>query len=147
MSVSLHSNQALQATTLIGRSVYVPSNSVEFKNNDAVNVLLSLEQDSSHVALYLENAAGDTVFCKRIGCLEAGEVTVEFNPLEEDEESFSNDSYLLRAEAEINQQLYLVDTYIKACVESVKLSENMQEPILNLKNGKTIQLSKVRIIL
>lgn len=145
MSVSLHSNQALQATTLIGRSVYVPSNSVDFKNSDTINVLLSLEQDCSNVALYLENAAGVTVFCKRIGCLEAGEVTVEFDPLEGDE--LNNDTYLLRAEAEINQQLYLVDTYIKACVESVKLSENMQEPILNLKNGKTIQLSKVRIIL
>ena len=147
MSVSLHSNQALQATTLIGRSVYVPSNSVDFKNSDTINVLLSLEQDCSSVALYLENAAGVTVFCKRIGCLEAGEVTVEFDPLEGDELNFNNDSYLLRAEVEINQQLYLVDTYIKACVESVKLSENMQEPILNLKNGKHIQLSKVRIIL
>ncbi|MEJ2180811.1 MAG: FLgD tudor-like domain-containing protein, partial [Gammaproteobacteria bacterium] len=59
----------------------------------------------------------------------------------------SNATYLLRAEAEIDNQMQLVATYVKAYVESVKLSENQQEPMLNLKNKKTIALSKVRIIL
>jgi len=120
---------------------------MEFNNSDAVNVLLSLEKDSPNVVLYLENAAGETVFRKHIGSLAAGDIAVEFDPLDGDEVNLSNGTYLLRAEAEINQQIQLLATYIKAYVESVKLSENQQEPILNLRNKKTIGLSKVRIIL
>ena len=60
MSVSLRSNQALQASTLVGRSVYVPSSYMEFTNNDVVNVLLSLDVDSPNVVLYLEDTAGET---------------------------------------------------------------------------------------
>ena len=147
MSVSLHSNRALQASTLIGRSVYVPSSYMEFTNNATVTVLLSLEQDSPNVIIILENVAGETVFCKQIGRLDAGDVAVEFDSLDGDEDYPSNATYLLRAEAEIDNQMQLVATYVKAYVESVKLSENQQEPMLNLKNKKTIALSKVRIIL
>ena len=147
MSVSLRSNQALQASTLIGRSVYVPSSFMQFANSETVDVLLTLEQDSPNVVLYLEDAAGETVFRKDIGSFAAGDIAVEFDPLDGDEVNLSNGTYLLRAEAEINQQIQLVATYVKAFVESVKLSDNQQDPILNLKNKKTIELSKVRIIL
>lgn len=147
MSVSLRSNQALQASTLIGRSVYVPSSYMEFDNNEVVSVLLSLEVDSPNVVLYLEDTSGETVFCKHIGSLATGDVEVEFDPLDGDEVNLGNGTYLLRAEAEVNHQQQLVSTYIKAFVESVKLSDNLKEPILNLKNKRTIGLSKVRIII
>ena len=147
MSVSLRSNQALQASTLIGRSVYVPSSFMQFANSETVDVLLTLEQDSPNVVLYLEDAARETVFRNDIGSFAAGDIAVEFDPLDGDEVNLSNGTYLLRAEAEINQQIQLVATYVKAFVESVKLSDNQQDPILNLKNKKTIELSKVRIIL
>lgn len=147
MSVSLRSNQALQASTLVGRSVYVPSNYMEFSNNEIVSVLLSLEIDSPHVVLFLENTSGETVLCKQFGSLASGDVEVDFDPLEGDEVNLGNGTYMLRAEAEVNHQQQMVSTYIKAFVESVTLSENQQEPILNLKNKKTIGLSKVRIII
>lgn len=147
MSVSLHSNQALQASTLIGRSVYVPSSHMVFSNNEAVNVLLCLDVDSTSVQISLENEAGEIVFRKHLGAIKAGDVPVEFDPLDGDEVNLGNGQYLLRAEAEIANQIRLVPTYIKAVVESVKLSGKQQEPLLNLRNKKTIELSKVRIIL
>ncbi|WP_455201667.1 flagellar hook assembly protein FlgD, partial [Kaarinaea lacus] len=104
MSVSLRSNQALQASTLIGRSVYVPSNYMEFTNNEIVSVLLSLEVDSQNVILYLEDTAGETVFRKHLGSLTKGDVEVEFDPLDGGEVNLGNGTYLLRAEAEVNHQ-------------------------------------------
>ena len=147
MSVSLRSNQALQASTLIGRSVYVPSSHMVFSNNETVCVLLCLEADSVNVEIVLENEAGDIVFRKHIGAFAAGDIPIVFDPLDGDEVNLSNGQYLLRAEAEIDQQLRLVPTYIKAFVESVKLSDIRQEPLLNLRNKKTVGLSQVRIIL
>ena len=147
MSVSLHSNQALQASTLIGRSVYVPSSHMIFSNNETISVLLCLEVDSPDVEVVLENETGDIVFRKQLGRLGAGDVPVEFDPLDGDEVNLSNGQYLLRAEAVVDDQLRLVPTYIKAFVESVKLSGKQQEPLLNLRNKKTVELSKVRIIL
>ena len=147
MSVSLHSNQALQASTLIGRSVYVPSSHMVFSNNETISVLLCLESDSTSVEIVLENEAGETVFRKHLGAISAGDIPVEFDPLDGDEVNLGNGQSLLRAEAVVEQQLRLVPTYIKAFVESVKLREKQQEPLLNLQNKKTIELSKVRIIL
>jgi len=147
MSVSLHSNQALQASTLIGRSVYVPSSHMIFSNNETVNVLLCLESDSSCVEIALENESGEVVFRKQLGHVTAGDIPVEFDPLDGDEVNLGNGQYLLRAEAVVNKQTRLVPTYIKAFVESVKLTGKQQEPLLNLQNKKSIELSKVRIIL
>ena len=147
MSVSLHSNQALQASTLIGRSVYVPSSHMIFSNNETISVLLCLDAGSSNVEIVLENEAGEMVFRRQLGAFTAGEIPVEFDPLDGDEVNLGNGQYLLRAEAEIDCQLRLVPTYVKAVVESVKLSGKQQEPLLNLRNRKTIELSKVRIIL
>lgn len=147
MSVSLHSNQALQASTLIGRSVYVPSSHMIFSNNETISVLLCLEADSPNVEIVLENETGDIVFRKQLGHQAAGDIPVEFDPLDGDEVNLGNGQYLLRAEAVMDDQLRLVPTYIKAFVESVKLSGKQLEPLLNLRNKKTVELSKVRIIL
>jgi flagellar basal-body rod modification protein FlgD len=147
MLVFLRSNQALQASTLVGCSVYVPSSQMVFTNNEAVSVLLCLEAGSPNVEIVLENEAGEIVFRKHLGAFNAGDIPLEFDPLDGDEVNLGNGQYLLRAEAEIDQQLQLVPTYIRAYVESVKLSDKLQEPMLNLQNKKTIELSKVRIIL
>ncbi|HEY5602279.1 MAG TPA: FLgD tudor-like domain-containing protein [Gammaproteobacteria bacterium] len=147
MSVSLRSNQALQASTLVGRSVYVPSSHMVFTNNETVSVLLCLQADSPNVEIVLENESGEIVFRKQMGEFTAGDIPLEFDPLDGDEVNLGNGQYLLRAEAEIDQQLQLVPTYIKAFVESVRLSDKQQEPLLNLRNKKTVELSKVRIIL
>lgn len=143
----MHSNLALQASTLIGRSVYVPSSHMIFSNNETVSVLLCLERDSTSVEIVLENEVGEIVFRKHLGVLAAGDIPVEFDPLDGDEVNLGNGQYLLRAEATVEQQVRLVPTYIKAFVESVKLGETQQEPLLNLQNKKAIELSKVRIIL
>ena len=147
MTVSLRSNQALQASTLIGRSVFVPSSHMVFNNNSTVSVLLFIKKKCINAAIYLENEAGEVILHKPIGDLEAGDVQLQFDPLDGDEVNLGHGQYLLRAEAEIDDSTQMIPTFIKAIVESVKLSGDDHEPVLNLKNSQPIALSKVRIIL
>ena len=143
----MRSNQALQASTLVGRYVYVPSNHMIFANSETISVLLTLENDSKDVVIFVENESGETVLHKQLGGFQSGDIPVEFDPLDADEVNLSHGQYLLRAEAKIDQQTQIVPTYIKATVESVKLVGKDQEPVLNLQNKQSIPLSEVRIIL
>lgn len=147
MTVSLRSNLALKASTLVGRFVYVPSSYMVFSNNETVNALIILEHDNSDVVIFVENETGDTILCKPLGSFPAGEIPLEFDPLDADEVNLYNGQYLLRAEVRNGGRTHIVPTYIKAIVESVKLGEKGQEPVLNLQNKQSVELSKVRIIL
>lgn len=146
-TLSLRSNQALKASTLVGRFVYVPSNHMVFSNNETVNALLVLEHDSSDVAIFVENENGETVLRKQLGGFASGDIPLEFDPLDGDEVNLGYGRYLLRAEAEVGTRMQIIPTYIKAIVESVKVMEKDREPILNLQNKQSVALSKVRIIL
>ncbi|MGD8569972.1 MAG: FLgD tudor-like domain-containing protein [Gammaproteobacteria bacterium] len=147
MTVSLRSNLALKASTLVGRFVYVPSNYMVFSNNETVNALLVLEHDDSEVVIFVENENGDTILCKPLGCFSSGDIPLEFDPLDADEVNLGYGKYLLRAEARSGGRTQMIPTYIMAVVESVKLGEKGQEPVLNLQHKQSVELSKVRIIL
>lgn len=147
MTVSLRSNQALQASTLVGRAVYVPSNDVSFDSNDTIKVALFLTEEASNVVIYLENETGDVVLRKEVGELPVGDLHIDFDPLDGDEVNLGGGKYFLRAEGDIDNQRKLISTYVRAVVESVNLSEECHEPLLNLKNNQSVALSKVRIIL
>lgn len=147
MTVSLRSNQALQASTLVGRAVYIPSTGVAFDTDDTIKVALFLTEEATNVTIYLENESGDVVLKKRLGDLSQGDAHIDFDPLDGDEVNLGGGKYFLRAEGEIGNQVQLIPTYTKAVVESVNLSEECPEPMLNLKNKQSVELSKVRIIL
>lgn len=147
MTVSLRSNQALQASTLIGRAVYIPSTGVAFDTDDMIKVALFLTDEASNVTIYLENEHGDVVLKKVLGNLSQGDVHIDFDPLDGDEVNLGGGKYFLRAEGEVEGQVQLLPTYSKAIVESVNLSEECHEPMLNFKNQQSVELSKVRIIL
>lgn len=147
MTVSLRSNQALQASTLVGRAVFVPANDVAFDSDEIIKVALFFTEETSNVEIYLENESGDVVFRKNVGDLQEGELHLDFDPLDGDEVNLGGGKYYLRAEGEIKDQRKLIATYTKAIVVSVNLSVENHEPMLNLKNNQSVALSKVRIIL
>jgi len=147
MTVSLRSNQALQASTLVGRAVFVPSNDVAFDSDETIKVALFVTEQTSNVVIYLENETGDVVLRKEVGELKEGDLHIDFDPLDGDEVNLGGGKYFLRAEGDINGQTRLIPTYTKAIVESVNLSKECHEPMLNLKNSQSVALSKVRIIL
>ena len=147
MTVSLRSNQALQASTLVGRAVFVPSNDVAFDSDETIKVALFVTEETSNVIIYLENESGEVVLCKEVGDLPEGDLHIDFDTLDGGEVNLGGGKYFLRAEGEIKNQRKLIPTYTKAIVESVKLSTENHEPMLNLKSNQSVALSKVRIIL
>jgi len=147
MTVSLRSNQALQASTLVGRAVYVPSNDVAFDTNETIKVVLFVTEKASNVTIYLENEHGEVVLHNVIGDLQEGDKHIDFDPLDGHEVNLGGGKYYLRAEGKFGEQTKLIPTYTRAIVESVNLSTESHEPVLNLKNNQSVVLSKVRIIL
>jgi len=125
----------------------VPSSLMVFSNNEAVSVLLFVREACTNAVIFVESETGEVVFQKILGDLQAGDFHLEFDPLDGDEVNLVNGQYLLRAESGIGESAQLIPTFIKAIVESVKLSGSDYEPVLNLKNSQSIALSEVRIIL
>ena len=84
---------------------------------------------------------------KSLGDLPSGEMQILFDPLDGHEVNLVNGQYLIRAEADVGNTRQMIPSFIKAFVESVQLSGKNYEPVLNLKNNRSIALSKVRMIM
>jgi len=147
MTLSLRTNQAFQASSLIGHSVYVPSGHMIFNQNETVDVLFYAERPCVDAMLYLENAFGDIVYQKTLGDLPQGDIHITFDPLDGHEVNLVNGQYLIRTEATVGVSRQLIPSYIKAQVMSVQLAGHNFEPLLILTNNQSVALSMVRIIM
>src|SRR5690606_20786545 len=72
-------NQALQASSLVGRSVTVPAESTRLEDQRAVNALIDVPASTANVNLDIFNKAGDLVEQIQLGAKQAGQVAFRWD--------------------------------------------------------------------
>lgn len=70
---SMTSNQALQASTLVGRQVLIPSDTGYFNGSRPVEGMVAPEQSSQNVKVRIENEKGEVVRMMDMGTLPPGQ--------------------------------------------------------------------------
>lgn len=146
LAASLQSNQALQASTMVGRSVLVPSNTAVLNSNSPVTGVLDLPTNSNSVALSIVDSSGQVVRQIRLGPQAAGEVPFTWDGMNDSGTVMPPGKYGLLAKAQGPDGTFSLNTLIRASVESVTLSPNQQGISLNLTDVGSISFSDVREI-
>lgn len=147
MNVSLHSNQALQASTLIGRPVYVPSNQVSMNVTGKAELLLCLSGQCNGVGVFIENDIGEVVRQIELGPQMPGNIPLKWDGKDDDGFRVYPGKYLFLVEAVMQDRMELVTTYVKSVVESVTITNTYSDPLLNVTNQGSVLLSEVRLII
>ena len=147
MSNSLQSNQALQASTLVGRQVMAPSDSGFLGASTPLSGAIELEQSASDVIITVKNANGQIVNRSSLGNQQAGLVEFEWDGLDEAGNRLAAGEYQISAEVNRGGSISAGSLFAVIDVESVSIGAGGQDLTLAVSGGREITMADVRKIL
>jgi flagellar basal-body rod modification protein FlgD len=140
---SMTSSQALQASSLVGRSVLVDDNVFGMKEGDTVNGKIITDEDASNINIYVENTKGEIIQKVPVGKMEAGESSFTWNGLNEKGEPAPTGAYRFRVAGLVDGQASELQAMTYRKVDSVTLAGAGGNIVLNLNGGSSMALKDV----
>ncbi len=147
LSTSFQSNQALQASTLVGRRVMVPSQSAFLENGTSLLGSVDLDQAASKVVITVKNPAGQLVDRQQLGVQQAGMLDFEWDGLNSNGDRLPSGEYRIAAEVYRGNEVSAGVTFTVVDVESVTLGVGGQDLTLSVSGLGDIDMNQVRKIL
>ena len=147
LSSSLASTQALQASTLVGRTVSVPGTRLQIEAaGDTAGGAVVLPVASGDVRVSITTPSGARVRTIEMGALGGGETRFNWDGRTDSGEVAPPGFYSVRAEAQLDGAPVALETLVDTTVESVTLGRNASGMTLNLKGVGATSVNDVREI-
>lgn len=140
------SSQALQASSLVGRKVIIPTDKAVVDTSETFKASLVLPVASSNVYVNVYDSAGSTVSRVNLGQQAAGNVSFMWDGKDASGNTLPPGTYKFEAQASYGTETKGLYTMLPANVDSVTLGQNGGELMLNLAGLGSIGLSKVQVI-
>ncbi|WP_339514142.1 flagellar hook assembly protein FlgD [Pseudomonas sp. RL_15y_Pfl2_60] len=138
------SSQALQASSLVGRKVIVPTDSAVVDTSESFKASLVLPTSSSNVYVNVKDSAGSVVGRVNLGEQEAGNISFIWDGKDSSGNLMPPGTYTFEAEATYAGETKGLYTMLPANVDSVTLGGS--ELMLNLAGLGSVPLSQVQVI-
>ncbi|MCV2885486.1 flagellar hook assembly protein FlgD [Aestuariibacter sp. AA17] len=143
-SASMTSNQALQASSLIGRQVLLPGNVAPLQEGSAgISGVIINEKTTQEMEISIENAAGEVVRTMKLGTQPAGNIEFGWNGKDAEGNQLPAGNYVIKAQGSVNGEQTAIPTAINRQVASVSLAGSNQGIILNLNGDQSVKLDDV----
>ena len=139
----LQSNQALQASTLVGRSVLIEGNSSELSQGTPFKAAVNIDSTVDGLQVGIYDSAGQLVRQLNYGTQSPGTLNIEWDGLDADGNPLANGVYSLQAIGQVQGEQLSLNTMVNAKVESVTLAGNGSEPLLNLGKAGLVSIGQV----
>lgn len=150
---NLLSNQALQASSLVGTSVAVPSDKAQLFEGAYVGGNITLPASTTDMTMNIYSNTGELVEAIPMGGQEAGDITFRWdgNRIEingelsdwESEQPLASGNFEFEVVATQNGEIQQLDTALTANVNSVTVDENNQL-VLNLSGIGAVSIDDVK---
>lgn len=138
----LQSNQALQASTLVGRSVLVEGDSAEHIQGSQFKAAVNTDTSVDQLLVNIVDASGQQVQQLNLGAQSPGSVNFVWDGKDVDGNEVPNGTYSIQAIGQAAGDQFSLNTLVNAKVESVTLG-NGSEPLLNLGSAGLVSISQV----
>jgi len=147
-AASISSDQALQATGLIGRLVSVPSDEAVLPASGAIKGSVNLPASSPNVTLkILDPATGEVVATKSLGGQSAGPVSFEWDGTKSNGNPASPGVYKVQVETRLDGVNTVLQPNIQAQVDSVSMANDSHGLQVNVKGLGAFNFNKITQIL
>jgi flagellar basal-body rod modification protein FlgD len=140
------SSQALQASSLVGRSVIVQTGSAVVDPTKGLTGSVALTASSSNTTVGVYDANGDLVRSLDLGSQSAGNASFTWDGKDSDGTVVDAGTYTFKATATVDGTATAMATYLPATVNSVTMGTNGGEMTLNLAGLGSVALSNVQTI-
>ena len=118
-SESMTSNQALQASTLVGRQVLIPSDVGYFDGAKPIEGMVAPEQTTQNVTIRIENERGQVVRTMDMGTLPSGQHRYSWDGLDDNGAPAPPGDYQIKANGRVGGSSENLTALTYANVESV----------------------------
>ncbi|MCW8834042.1 MAG: flagellar hook assembly protein FlgD [Colwellia sp.] len=140
---SMTSSQALQASSLVGRSVLVEDNIFGMNEGEPVKGKIVSETPASNVNIYVENIAGEIIQTVPVGNLAEGGGTFTWDGQTSSGEAAPAGAYRFRVAGLVDGQASELQAMTYRKVDSVTLAGANGSILLNLNGGSSMALADV----
>ena len=140
---SMTSSQALQASSLVGRSVLVDENVFGLYDGEQVKGKIATESPASNVNIYVENASGEIVQSIPVGSVGAGGGNFTWDGNKSDGSKAPPGAYRFRIAGMVDGEAAELQAMTFRKVDSVTLAGNGGSVLLNLNGGGSMPLNEV----
>jgi len=142
-ATSMTSSQALQASSLVGRSVLVEDNIFGMSEGEAVKGKLVSDEPASNVNIYVENIAGEVIQTVPVGKVPAGGFTFTWDGQTAAGEPAAEGAYRFRIVGLVDGKASEIEAQTYRKVDSVTLAGAGGNIVLNLNGGSSMALADV----
>ena len=143
-AASMTSNQALQASSLIGQNVLVQGNVGYMANEgDGISGVIVNEKTVQNMTITIENQFGEVIKTIDAGTHSAGNIEFEWDGKDKHGNQMAPGEYVISATGELNGEGVQLNTAVNRHVGSVSLAGSGQGVILNLDGDVSINLDDV----
>ncbi|MBL1140460.1 MAG: flagellar hook assembly protein FlgD [Proteobacteria bacterium] len=147
LSGSLQSNQALQASTMVGNTVLVPSSKAALVSGTEISGAIELNSSTSNLVINISDASGQSVRQVDFGSHTSGLTKFSWDGLDNNGNALPTGQYTIEAAALVNGEPVAQSVLINAKVDSVTLNKTGGEPLLNLNGIGTVSINEIREIM
>lgn len=147
LASSLQSNQALQASTMVGREVVVPRADFVRRTDAPAQLSAELPTAASRVLVSIADVGGQVVRQVALGAHDAGRVEFAWDGRTDAGTTAPAGIYRMHFDASINGLDQALDSAVRVRVDSVSLSRAGAAPTLNLAGHGTVTMNDVLQIL
>ncbi len=147
LATTLQSSQALQASTMVGRSVLVPGNVGLLETGAELQGAVEMPSSSADLTVLIHDASGQLVRQINLGTQQAGTVRFAWDGFSNAGEPVPTGTYKVSAQAFVDGEAVTQTTLIQARVESVTLGKAGSDSSLNLRGLGTVLMNDIREIL
>ncbi len=143
LSQSMTSNQALQASSLIGKQVYVPSASTSYSGQGGLTGQYVLPQASSGVDVTISDSSGSVIKNIPLGSQAAGTNNFSWDGTNNQGVAVPAGTYSVAVSAPVGGKTTQLSTNLPASVNSVSFSGSGGAVQLNLQGMGSVPLTSV----
>ena len=143
LAASMTSNQALQASALVGRTVLVQSNVASYDGEQAVEGVVALSEPAENAVLTIEDPNGQLIRTIELGDLGRGPNDFVWDGLDENGNTVNPGFYAIKVNGSVYGQATSLPTGVFARVDSVNLGGSAGGIFLNLDGLGSVSLDDV----
>ena len=143
---TMQSNSALQASSLVGRSVMAPGGYAQLETGKAVTGEINLGASTTNLVIEVSDASGQLVKTIPMGTQGAGEVQFSWDGTDNAGNYMPPGGYRIRATADIGTEQVAQEVMVSAKVDSVTIGQGGQGLKLNLAGLGSIDFTDVKEI-
>jgi len=146
LATSLQSNQALQASALVGRQVMIDGDKMSLGSEGGTKASFNMVAGLSNLKASIYSESGELIKTISIGQPALGNQDVSWDGTNEKNERVAAGKYKIEVSGLYNGKEATVNTTISANVDSVTLGQNGEGLKLNVAGVGSITLDKVKQI-